>query len=120
MTWLTRIKPRRKARRGPPRSKRYLAWIHTWACLVCGLVAVEAAHTGPHGSSQKSSDFSVIPLCVEHHQTGRHAIGKIGHVRFAEVYGLDLRAKILEYHVRFEQQGGKVEQHKDDWWRAAA
>lgn len=117
---MRRIKPRRKARRGPARSKKYMAFIHTFACLVCGLALVEFAHTGPHGLSQKSSDFSGIALCAEHHRTGRYAIEKIGSVRFAEVYGLDLRAKILEYQFKFEQAGGRVEQHKDDWWRTKA
>ncbi len=66
--------PVRKARgrpwRGPQRSADYLAWIRTLGCVVCSRastsqIAIEAAHTnalGPRGLSQKSSDYSAIPL----------------------------------------------------------
>jgi hypothetical protein len=43
----------------PPRSRLYLAWIRTLPCIVCGSIrGIEASHTGPHGLSQKSSDYS--------------------------------------------------------------
>jgi len=59
---------------------------------VCGTRrAVEAAHTGPHGLSQKSSDLSAIPLCARHHRTGDDSYHKLGPRKFAEAHQLDLR-----------------------------
>jgi hypothetical protein len=46
----------------PIRYPAYLQWIRTLPCSVCRTTrAVEAAHTGPHGLSQKSSDLCAIP-----------------------------------------------------------
>ena len=82
--------PNRAARRGPPRNPRYRAWVRSKPCLVCGTHReVEACHTGPHGLSQKSSDFQCIPLCSHHHRTGNDALDRIGPKRFQEVHGLD-------------------------------
>lgn len=53
-------------------SKDYLRWVRQLGCSVDSCVmgdrSVDAAHTGPRGLSQKSSDFSCIPLCRRHHQ----------------------------------------------------
>jgi hypothetical protein len=55
----------------PIRHPGYLQWIRTLPCSVCRTTrAVEAAHTGPHGLGQKSSDLSAIPLCPSHHRKG--------------------------------------------------
>jgi len=60
--------PRRKARRGPARNWRYLAWIRTLPCAACGTTPAQAAHTGDDGGgSQKASDYSCVPLCHECH-----------------------------------------------------
>jgi hypothetical protein len=76
----------------PVRNPRYLQWIRTLPCSVCRTRrAVEAAHTGPHGLSQKSSDLSAIPLCGRHHRTGDDSYHKLGPRQFAEVHRLDLR-----------------------------
>ena len=77
----------------PVRNPGYLQWIRTLPCSVCRTRrAVEAAHTGPHGLSQKSSDLSAIPLCGKHHRTGDDSYHKLGPRKFAEVHRLDLRA----------------------------
>jgi hypothetical protein len=77
----------------PVRNPGYLQWIRTLPCSVCRTTrAVEAAHTGPHGLSQKSSDLSAIPLCVRHHRSGDDSYHKLGPRRFAEVHHLNLRA----------------------------
>jgi hypothetical protein len=61
--------------------------------LVCRTTrAVEAAHTGPHGLGQKSSDLSAIPLCGRHHRTGDDSYHKLGPRKFAEVHQLDTAA----------------------------
>lgn len=75
----------------PPRDSKYLAFIRTLPCAICGAWRVEAAHTGPHGLGQKSSDYTAIPLCQSHHRTGKAAHHVLGR-RFAEHHGLDLPA----------------------------
>jgi len=63
---------RPEQRRGPARSPEYLAWIRMLPCVVCsrvsgGATVIEAAHTnalGSRGMSQKTTDFSAIPLCL--------------------------------------------------------
>ncbi|MGA2119544.1 MAG: hypothetical protein ABSH56_32955 [Bryobacteraceae bacterium] len=53
----------------PIRNPACLQRVRSLPCLVCRTTrAVEAAHTGPHGLSQKSSDLSAIPLCGKHHR----------------------------------------------------
>ena len=77
----------------PVCNSRYLEWIRTLPCSVCQTRrAVEAAHTGPHGLSQKSSDLCAIPLCERHHRTGNDSYHKLGPRRFAEVHQLNLGA----------------------------
>ena len=75
----------------PARNPRYLAWIRTQPCVVCGSRrGIEASHTGPRGIGQKSSDLSAIPLCHRHHRTGNDSYHKLGQRRFAEVHNLDI------------------------------
>ena len=77
----------------PVRNPGYLRWIRTLPCSVCRTTkAVEAAHTGPHGLSQKSSDLSTIPLCAKHHRTGDDSYHQLGPRKFAEVHQLNIRA----------------------------
>ena len=91
-----RIRPR--PRRGPERCPEYLAWIRTLGCAVCSRVSgesifVEAAHTnalGPRGMSQKTSDFSAIPLCSAHHRKDSDSYHRLGEVGFAKEHGLNL------------------------------
>ena len=89
-------------RPGPVRDPAYLLWIRrTLWCWVCQYVTgseagspaphrIEAAHTGPHGISQKASDHTCIPLCRKHHHELDHQIGKA----FWKKYGLN-RLKII-------------------------
>ena len=63
----------------PVRNPRYLAWIRTLPCLICGARrSIEASHTGPHGLGQKSPDSSAIPLCTKHNRTGKDSYHKLG------------------------------------------
>jgi hypothetical protein len=52
------------------RSEKYLAWIRTQPCLVCGGNS-EACHVrklkGGAGTGTKPHDFCAIPLCRNHH-----------------------------------------------------
>ena len=79
----------------PVRNPGYLRWIRSLPCVVCRTTyAVEAAHTGPHGLGQKSSDLSAIPLCGRHHRTADDSYHRLGPRRFAEVHQLDIRATV--------------------------
>jgi hypothetical protein len=79
----------------PHRNPRYLAWIRTQPCLVCGSRrGIEAAHTGPHGLGQKSPDTSAIPLCAKHHRTGRDSYHRLGPRQFARVHQLDIESTV--------------------------
>ena len=75
----------------PARDQRYLAWIRSLPCVVCGITrGIEAAHTGPHGLGQKSPDTSAIPLCVKHHRTGKDSYHRLGPRTFSDVHNLDI------------------------------
>ena len=83
------------------RNPRYLAWIRTLPCLVCGrTTGIEAAHTGPHGMAQKSPDISAIPLCARHHRTGRDSYHKLGARVFERHHQLDIRAVVAHLNTK--------------------
>jgi hypothetical protein len=85
----------------PIRNPGYLRWIRTLPCSVCRTTrAVEAAHTGPHGLSQKSADLSAIPLCARHHRTGDDSYHKLGPRKFAEVHHLNIRVIVARLSAK--------------------
>lgn len=72
-------------------SRFYLAFIRSLPCLVCGIRrGIEAAHTGPRGLGQKSSDLSAIPLCRQHHRTGTDSLHCLGPRKFTALHSLDV------------------------------
>ena len=92
------VKP---VRMKPVRNPLYLRWIRTLPCSVCRTTrAVEAAHTGPHGLSQKSSDWSAIPLCARHHRTGDDSYHKLGPRKFSEVHHLHIPAIVARLSAK--------------------
>lgn len=85
----------------PVRSPKYLAWIRTQPCLVCGSIRrVEAAHTGPHGLGQKSPDTSAVPLCAAHHRTATDSYHRLGPRKFAEIHNLDLAETVRRLNLK--------------------
>jgi len=83
------------------RDPRYLAWIRTLPCVVCGSTrGIEASHTGPHGLGQKSSDFSAIPLCYRHHRTGRDSYHRLGPRKFTQTHNLNIPAIVLRLNTK--------------------
>ena len=85
----------------PARHPGYLQWIRTLPCSVCRTTrAVEAAHTGARGLSQKASDLSVIPLCARHHRTGDDSYHKLGPRKFSEVHHLDLPSMVARLSAK--------------------
>jgi Protein of unknown function (DUF968) len=102
----------------PTRNLKYLAWIRTLPCLVCGrTTGVEAAHTGPHGMAQKSSDTSAVPLCARHHRTGRDSYHKLGARAFERQHSLDLPLIVAHLNakpsIRIER-GAFVGRYEDE------
>jgi hypothetical protein len=84
----------------PARDPKYLAWIRTFPCLVCGIGWTEAAHVGPHGLSQKASDHSTVPLCRRHHRAGNDALHKLGRRRFEALHFVDLQKAIRRFNQK--------------------
>ena len=85
----------------PVRNPKYLAWIRTQPCLVCGSTRwIEAAHTGPHGLGQKSPDTSAVPLCAKHHRTGNNSYHRLGPREFGEAHNLDLAAIVRRLNLK--------------------
>ncbi len=85
----------------PQRNQRYLAWIRTQPCCVCGSKkGIEASHTGPHGIGQKSPDTSAIPLCPKHHRTGNDSYHRLGPRKFSEKHSLDIPALVRRFNLK--------------------
>jgi len=87
--------------RPPARDSRYLAWIRTQPCVVCGARrGIEASHTGPRGLGQKSPDTSAIPLCARHHRTGNDSYHRLGPRNFAERHNLDISVIVRRLNLK--------------------
>jgi hypothetical protein len=85
----------------PQRNPRYLAWIRTQPCCVCGSrKAIEASHTGPHGIGQKSPDTSAIPLCAKHHRTAADSYHRLGPRKFSAQHNLDIPAIVRRLNLK--------------------
>lgn len=88
----------------------YLAWIRTLDCAVCSQspssALIEAAHTnvlGPRGLSQKTSDYSAIPLCSAHHRRNCDSYHVLGERRFITEHSLNLEQLVLALNEQFRQ-----------------
>lgn len=89
----------RKEEHAPVKDPKYLAWIKTFPCIVCGRSRnVDPCHTpGSRGMSQKTDDRRAVPMCRVHHEEQ----GRIGWKRFLEIYnGLDLNWWIELFSVK--------------------
>ena len=101
------------------RSRLYLRWIRTQPCVICKTESeIEAHHTGPHGLSAKSSDFSTIPLCSGHHRNGPHSYHTLGRVRFEQHHSVSVVNIIAEMQLRAEACGIHVFKPVEDISRA--
>ena len=78
-----------------PRNARYLRWIRSLPCAVCGSLPSEAAHTGSNGGMKlKASDYSCIPLCHDHHTAAADSIHRLGKAEFECRHDLDIKALV--------------------------
>jgi hypothetical protein len=111
MTDAFQIAPRRWYVKDPPeRNPAYRRFIRKLPCCVCCKTrGIEAAHFGPHGTSQKSSDKYTLPLCHACHRTGNQSYHKLGPRQFAEVHELDVWALIAKLNAFWDEKiGGKA------------
>jgi len=81
--------------------RAYKSMVADLGCIVdlCGAPAMLHHPRFAAGLSQRSSDWLVIPLCQEHHQTGGHGVAiHAGQTTFERLYGTeeDLLAKTIE------------------------
>ena len=90
----------------PVRDPEYRAYVRRFACAGCGRTwRVEAAHTGPHGTSQKASDLTCIPLCAFKCHPAFDADPR----GFAEEHQMDVPALIQSLNQGYaERVKGKV------------
>ncbi len=88
------------------RDPAYLKFIRSLPCAVCPLgrqwTITEAAHTGPHGLSQKSDDHTAIPLCAGHHREGRFSLHTLGK-EFWRHYQVEREELIRELRLLYAQ-----------------
>lgn len=62
----------------PLRSAKYLAYVRSKPCAVCGATqGVEASHHGKHGTGTKPDDHLCIPLCKTCHHDDWHKHGTL-------------------------------------------
>jgi hypothetical protein len=88
----------------PVRDEGYKRFIRKLPCIVCGRNwRIEAAHFGPHGIGQKSSDLQTLPLCYQCHQTGTRSYHRLGPVEFAAVHNLDIPGLILKLNQFYRE-----------------
>jgi hypothetical protein len=116
-------KPRKKQ---PGDDPKYRDWIATLPCLICGKLAglagdvsmleflicslltrqksrTEAHHAGDHGYAQLPPDRTCIPLCAEHHRTGKDAAhGPLGK-NFWKHHDIDRDAMIAALNSAYER-----------------
>jgi hypothetical protein len=97
-----RLRRRSYAKRGPARDWKYLAWVRSLPCLVCGRAPAEAAHTGSDGGlRQKSSDYSCVPLCREHHTMASRSYHAGSRAEFERRHGIDLAVVVENLNAEF-------------------
>ena len=66
-------------KRVTPRDEKYRDWVKTLPCLECMKPAPsEAHHTETGGIGIKGSDYSCVPLCLNHHAEWHNTKGKRG------------------------------------------
>ena len=85
-----------------PEYRRFIKRLPCVACLQTWWI--DPAHTGPHGTGQKSSDYSCIPLCRKCHQEFDACQWK-----FAFKHHLDIPALIEMFNSFYRTKlGGKA------------
>lgn len=85
----------------PTRDPTYRAFVRSFLCVVCkSRRGIEAAHTGPHGISQKASDRSCVALCHQEHRE----LHQIGPARFQDEHVIDFASLTVQYQELWNEQ----------------
>lgn len=84
------------------RDRKFMAWIATLACLICGRRPVEVAHLGPHAFGQKCPDRQTGPLCIWHHREGPHSHHKLGK-KFWEFWKIDREQIFSQQNAEYDR-----------------
>lgn len=99
----------------PAKDSAYLTFIRRFPCVCCcSARRVEAAHIGPRGLKQKTSDCLALPLCFTCHQDGKTALHRIGPEQFQLVHGLDFAALQAMFNRFFFLKTGR---YAEGWER---
>lgn len=82
------------------RSKKYLEFIRSQPCILCGCEEdIQAHHTASAGIALRGSDYSAIPVCPKCHHRFDQA-GKKGRGIFADG---ELEAILTHYQTTYAQ-----------------
>jgi hypothetical protein len=93
----------RRWHRGPARDARYLAWIRSLPCEICGANA-EAAHTGSDGGMAiKAVDWTAVPLCGACHRTASGSYHRIGRRAFEAAHMIDFAAVVERLNAEYQR-----------------
>lgn len=83
------VHPKRKLRFGDSyKNEKYLAWIRVKGCLVCKSAPCDAHHVW----CNRSSDYTVVGLCRNHHREYHDT----SHDAFERKYHIDFEWEIIE------------------------
>ena len=99
----------------PLRDRKYLDWLRTQPCVICGLrgddnETIDPMHIGTAGKGLKSSDDEALPVSHRYHAAG-HLKGEMSMFRNAAPDGL-LRAALRAYAREMYQKWLKEEPPK--------
>lgn len=117
---MERMKRRKTSDKWPARDKDYRKFVSTFACVLCflrywksilagtlpigfmrgAIFTTQACHMGPHGIGQKASDYTVIPMCDEHHEVFGSSIRKL------ESIGIDYAKLAASLRAQYEKERG--------------
>lgn len=76
----------------------FYSWLARHPCICCGARPVHLHHVTVWGLPRRGhalQEFTVLPVCAYHHQTGPHAAHRMKQVRWLLHYGTDLEATLL-------------------------
>lgn len=98
--------PRLYNGQAPVVDERYKRFIRQLPCCACGKRRwlIEAAHFGPRGLGQKSSDRQTLPLCRRCHRTSPISYHALGPVKFALAHKLDVGGLIEKLNRFYEEK----------------
>jgi len=84
-----------------PRDNKYIEWIRSLSCCICGYPAPsDPHHSESGGKGIKGSDYSCLPFCHKHHAL-LHNNGKDS---FCKDNTIDLKEMVLYFNKRYMEK----------------